>query len=245
MSESGRVGGSDRHRHRQARLPAPRRSKFCAENTNQLTHSLTHPPTHSPAKQTPTAKQRHTMFRRALLQQTRQFPRAISAGFPARQWQTAARRSMSTDSSPKPTEDEPPAAAEKPANGNGAAKASGETVRLDALQKELDKKTEEARDFKVPHHPTTTNPPPPPPPHSLTHSPPPPPAASRTNSPAPSPTSATYKTAPSATKKPHATSPSRNSPKTSSTASTTSTERSQPSPSPTAPTRTSSTCTTG
>lgn len=108
------------------------------------------------------------MFRRALLQQTRQFPRAISAGVPARQWQwqTAARRSMSTDSSPKPAEDEPPAAAEKPANGNGTAKASGEDARLDALQKELDKKTEEARDFKVPHHhhptPTTT----------LTHSPP-------------------------------------------------------------------------
>lgn len=103
------------------------------------------------------------MFRRALFQQTRQFSRGIVAPAPGpshvlssvRQWQLAPslvrpRRTMSTES--KPTE------AKKPngKNGDGNAKANGEAKLEDTLQTELEKKTEEARDFKVPppHQPT-------------------------------------------------------------------------------------------
>lgn len=52
-------------------------------------------------------------------------------------------------SEPKPKEN----------NGSGDAKPSAEPKldaqsKLDALQKDLEKKSEEARDFKVPHQPT-------------------------------------------------------------------------------------------
>lgn len=126
---------------------------------------------------TPTTKPE--MFRRALFQQTRQFSRGIITPGPSlvrssvRQWQVApslvrVRRTMSTES--KPAEE---AASSEPKpkgnNNSGDAKPSAEP-KQDALQKELEKKTEEARDFKVPHHPTTPHPPPTPP-SSSTHTP--------------------------------------------------------------------------
>ncbi|KAL0635730.1 GrpE, mitochondrial [Maublancomyces gigas] len=99
------------------------------------------------------------MFRRALFQQTRQFSRGIITPGPSlvrssvRQWQVApslvrVRRTMSTESKPKPAE-EAASSEPKPKGNNGSrdAKPSAKP-KQDALQKELEKKTEEARDFK-------------------------------------------------------------------------------------------------
>lgn len=131
--------------------------------TAKPTHSCPHPP---PPKNLRVAHQKTTsttkpeMFRRALLQQTRQFSQGIAPGpslvrSSVRQWQVApalvrVRRTMSTESKPA-EEAASPEPKPKGNNGSGDAKPSAEP-KQDALQKELEKKIEEARDFKVPHH---------------------------------------------------------------------------------------------
>lgn len=118
------------------------------------------------------------MFRRALLlHQTRQFARGLAAPGPVRivcparqcQWQASSsslRRSVSTESKPAGEAASADAKAGDQKPGNGSGTETGGEGKVDTLQKELDKKTEEARDFKVPRQPPL-----PPRTHPPTHSP--------------------------------------------------------------------------